>query len=445
MKITKLGSATVIIETGNTKILCDPWLIDGAYYGSWCYYPPIEIEKCNFNDIDYVYISHIHPDHLDPKTMKFIDCSIPVIIHRFHQNFLKRNIERLGFNVIELENGVSFSLTKEAKITIFAADNCDPSVCGRIFGCTNKDVKGSMQIDSLCVVEDKDFVVVNTNDCPFGISKQALQEVKSRYGKIDFALIGYSSASLYPHCMMDYTQAEMELGKQHARNKGLMSGLNTLSVLQPEYYMPFAGTYILGGSNYKKNSNIPFAEMTDVIDWLQTELYIKHIESTPVLLNFSEHFCLTSKKQSKPYKPIDPVSRNTYIETTAKHFRFDFEDDVYPDNEELFQLFSKAMPRLKKKQSEVSLFEDINLVFDINEKKFVVINLLNLTPEIISDITDFENYHRFKIDARLLKRALMGPHLASWDNIWAGSHLDFARKPDIFRFDLHILINSMFV
>ena len=37
MKITKLGS-TVIVDTGDAKILTDPccrW----CYYGSWCNYP----------------------------------------------------------------------------------------------------------------------------------------------------------------------------------------------------------------------------------------------------------------------------------------------------------------------------------------------------------------------------------------------------------------------
>jgi len=41
MNITKLGSATVIIEVNKIKILCDPWLTDGIYYRSWCNFPPI--------------------------------------------------------------------------------------------------------------------------------------------------------------------------------------------------------------------------------------------------------------------------------------------------------------------------------------------------------------------------------------------------------------------
>ena len=34
MKLQYLNSATVLIKTETTKVLCDPWLKDGAYYGS---------------------------------------------------------------------------------------------------------------------------------------------------------------------------------------------------------------------------------------------------------------------------------------------------------------------------------------------------------------------------------------------------------------------------
>ena len=46
MKLTYLTSASVIIEDQNVKILCDPWFVDGEYYGSWYHYP-----KFNFIDI----------------------------------------------------------------------------------------------------------------------------------------------------------------------------------------------------------------------------------------------------------------------------------------------------------------------------------------------------------------------------------------------------------
>ena len=71
MKVTKLGSA-IIVECEDTKILCDPWLSDGIYFGSWCNFPPIDLNVLDFSDINAVFVSHIHPDHFDYKTMELI-------------------------------------------------------------------------------------------------------------------------------------------------------------------------------------------------------------------------------------------------------------------------------------------------------------------------------------------------------------------------------------
>ena len=445
MKIRKFGSATILVELEGIKVLCDPWLTDGAYYGSWCNYPPINLEKCDFSDVDYVYVSHIHPDHFDPKTMELISKSTPVLIHSYHQKFLKANIERFGFDVIELENGVPYPLFQKAKISIFAADNCDPSICGHLFGCVNSEIKGSMQLDSLCVIEDDKHVLVNTNDCPFEIAEQALRTVKKKYPIIDFALIGYTSASLFPHCMMDYTEAEMELGKQHARNRGLNTGLNTLKLLQPRYYMPFAGTYILGGSNFKKNSNLPIPEIQDAVEYFEQGLTQERLVAQSVLLNFSEAFCLEDEEASAPYEPISKTGRSEYINDIASHFKYSFEDDPWPSEEELVNLFKDAVSRLERKQLEVSLIEDLNLVFDISASSYVVINLIDTEPKVVQNFDALSNYHRFKLDPRLLKRALQGPRYAIWNNIEIGALLDFSRKPDIYRMDVHTLVNALHV
>ena len=35
MKITKIASSTIIINLDDLKIVCDPWIENGEYYGSW--------------------------------------------------------------------------------------------------------------------------------------------------------------------------------------------------------------------------------------------------------------------------------------------------------------------------------------------------------------------------------------------------------------------------
>ena len=152
MQIKLYRSATVGIIFDSGKILCDPWLTDGEYYGSWSHFP-----KFNFNDnlnelnsYDYIYISHIHPDHSSENTMKKLDKSIPVIIHNYHSKFLKAKIERLGFQVIELNHNVRTELKKNLYINILAADDCNPELCFKFIGCANFDTKkeNSNQIDT---------------------------------------------------------------------------------------------------------------------------------------------------------------------------------------------------------------------------------------------------------------------------------------------------------
>ena len=70
IKVRMIYSACVMIETANCSILCDPWFTDGIYDGSWYLFPvaenPIEV----IGDCDFIFISHIHPDHYDPIFIK---------------------------------------------------------------------------------------------------------------------------------------------------------------------------------------------------------------------------------------------------------------------------------------------------------------------------------------------------------------------------------------
>jgi len=445
MKVKKLGSATVLIEVNNKKILCDPWLTDGIYYGSWCNFPPISIDQDDLDNIDYIYISHIHPDHFDPKTMELLDRNTPVLIHQYHNKFLKANIERLGFHVVEIENRKKFDLGDNVEIVIYAADNCDPSVCGYMFGCVPPEINGSLQIDSLCVVKNEDFVLVNTNDCVYEIAKETLSILKLDFPVIDFALVGYSSASLYPHCMIDYDEDQMEEGKKRVIKNALDSGLNILKKLKPKHYMPFAGTYIMGGSQYKKNYNRPTVELQDAVTYFEKDLVLKTSKSNAVLLNNNEYFDINAVSQSNQYVQIDIDERNRYIENVASKFLYDYEKLEYPSSNELINLFNESMERLRNKQKELNLFPDVNMVFDLPENEYASINLSKTEFNKLNSIENLENYIRFKLDPRLLKMALNGPKMANWNNIEISGLLDFSRKPDEYRMDIHILLNSLHI
>ena len=43
MKVTYIGHACIMMESGGTRILMDPWLTDPTYHGTWWHYPPLAL------------------------------------------------------------------------------------------------------------------------------------------------------------------------------------------------------------------------------------------------------------------------------------------------------------------------------------------------------------------------------------------------------------------
>ena len=205
MKVTQLNSASILIEDDSegskVKILCDPWLEGEEYIGSWAIYPPYDFKPEKFSDVDFIYVSHIHSDHVSTKTLSKLNKNIPILIHNFPEKFLKNKIERLGFKTIELEHGIRIKIKKNMHLNILAADNCDPNICGSIMGCGLSEFKyQTTQIDTIAVFDNQNQVIVNTNDCPYDIAKSTTSSIKSMYGNIDLLLVGYVAASSWPHC-----------------------------------------------------------------------------------------------------------------------------------------------------------------------------------------------------------------------------------------------------
>jgi len=201
MKLTFYQSSAVLIETKDVQILSDPWFVDGELYGAWNHYPPVNLQGENFTDVDYIYLSHIHQDHFSKKTLSKLDKKIPVIIHNFESKVFRENIKNMGFSVIELNHNNRTLLKNGVYINILAADSCDPTVCYKYFGCAPLEAKfGSTSIDTMCVIDDENQVIINTNDCPYDLSYQAASIIKQKYSHIDMLLVGYTSVSAYPQC-----------------------------------------------------------------------------------------------------------------------------------------------------------------------------------------------------------------------------------------------------
>ena len=90
----------------------------------------------------------------------------------------------LGFEVIECDNCKPYMLDNGGSITIYAADNCNPEICGKFMGCGVVEKKfGSTQIDSLALFQLGDNAILNTNDCPYDLAAHTIKA--NKFDKLD--------------------------------------------------------------------------------------------------------------------------------------------------------------------------------------------------------------------------------------------------------------------
>ena len=434
MKIKYLSSASVLIQDEDSKIITDPWYIDGEFYGSWCHYPPCTVNPKDYDDIDGIYISHIHPDHFSVKTLEKMNKSIPIFIHKFHADFLKNAITQLGFNVIEVEHDKSINIKNNLNIRILGADNCNPELCLRYFGCgLAEKTFGSTQIDTLCAIDNGDQVIVNTNDCPYPLAETSALRLKNHYKNINFLLFGYSSAAAYPQCF-SLPSNELKKSQQVIVQNFLTQGEKYINLFSPNFYMPFAGRYVLGGKKSILEENRAEIDLEDAVDYYLNSSVINQELNRGIILNQDSTFNLTTGKSDHEYIPINKDEKNHYIKNNLSKIEYDYETDKNPTITDFLELIPKCYERFERKRNQLNFSTDTNVLIHLPENKMILLQLNGNIPEIIpqDEQYKFEKFVLIKTDYKLLLRLLRGPKFAHWDNAEVGSHLEYIRNPNIY-------------
>lgn len=451
MKVTYLESAAILIEDGSDSILCDPWLVDGAYFGSWCHYPPPPFEPADFSDIDFIYISHVHPDHCCDRTFSELDDDIPIIIHDYRWDYLRDRLESKGFEVIELSHDERFHLVGDLHINVLAADGCDPSLCGNFFGCDwfddENDGTGTTQVDTMAVIDDGEYVVVDTNDCPYPLAQYPCRRIVDRYGEVDLLCHQYSAAQFYPQSMVEYSH-ERKLREAHRviREK-YEYAMQFIDLLDPDFYMPFAGEYVLAGRLADLNpytANPPRAEAKAYFS-----SSIDEERSRCIFLNSGEHLDLRTGTVSKPFEPINPRQLERYIDQVLRRRQFDYEYESRPTVEELEALLPAAYERLEDRRRTVGFETDTRVLISFPDDGYLSLSMKGDGYRLVGDpdlnqLVENGGYVRFEIDSRLLEWLLEGPSKAHWADAKIGSHLGIDKRPDIYERGLYNTMGSFY-
>lgn len=432
MLIKHISSACHILTSGDTKILVDPWLEDGEFYGSWFHYPPItsDYDEIN-NEVDAIYISHIHQDHCSKKTLEKINKDIPIIIHKFAFPFLKRNIESLGFKTIELKHGEPFNVGN-FEIEVYAADNCDPELCHKFFGCGINETKmGSTTIDTMAIFKDSQHTLLNVNDCPFLLAYNVLGTIVERHPNIDLLLTGYSGASSFPQCW-DLSEIELEkLGKKKEKYY-LNNGKRFITRTKPKAFMPFAGKYTLGGKNWM----LDYKKYNPSLAYGLKELERRSKYKGFILDSYEEWELGTELPNNLLFE--DPKEKDDYRIKIAKK-KYDFEEDDMPSKSEIKELLPSAWENYKRKADEMDLKTKFDFYIKL-ENEWIRVSNRDKKYEVVDSIGE-PPYVTMELDLRLLKRILKGPKYAHWNNAEIGSHIWYSRNPNRYERSAYYCMN----
>src|SRR5579863_5930243 len=175
MDFSIVSHACLDIKARGKRLVIDPWLNEPTYWSSWWHAPPPVFEQDLFG-ADYVYITHWHFDHFDPRTLKKFAKTTTVMVPRFPISGLADQLRDIGFErIVELAHGKTIQLAPGFRFTSYQI---------------------SFQDDSVAVVEADDTVLFDLND-----SKplpSTWRSFRAKYPKVDFMLRSHSPAWSYP-------------------------------------------------------------------------------------------------------------------------------------------------------------------------------------------------------------------------------------------------------
>jgi len=134
-KVKLLAHASILIETDGKRILTDPWFFGTAFNDGWELSPKPSLEdiKSDIRDIDIIWISHEHPDHLHFPTLKwiaeFIEKDVEIYFQENNSTKVFDALKKLGYqSFVSMPHLSKMAITPHVKLACYAHRHLDSSL-----------------------------------------------------------------------------------------------------------------------------------------------------------------------------------------------------------------------------------------------------------------------------------------------------------------------------
>jgi beta-lactamase family protein len=229
MRVDFIGHASLLIRHGSLALLSDPWWSGPAYRDQWYPYPLPVPERYDLSQLNAVYISHSHEDHLHVPTLRALLEQAPdalALIPLRADTGMRDYLRRIGFRRIrEIPSGSTFALDNRLRLTLF----------------THID-------DSLLAVEVGGEVLLNLNDALHSSRREMIVEycriLRKRFPKLDYLFCGFGGASYFPNCIHMPGKDDVAIARARERYF-LQNFLHIAQLLKPTFAFPFAAHFVL--------------------------------------------------------------------------------------------------------------------------------------------------------------------------------------------------------
>lgn len=423
MRITYFANAMILLESGSSRVLCDPWVTFDRRSDSGLYnFPELPMTRAEVAALnpDFIYISHTHKDHFDRITLSLFQKSTPILIARFADNFTYRSVESLGFADIRVADPAG-------GLALNGDDRCWIEPNGT-YG----------EVDSIFTARLGGELVVNLNDNVF--DPVQCRSLKERFGQIDLACVPFSYQGPYPAFYENLTPEERATEAQKKRERNYRVMVDFAAALRPKRLFPFAAGALYGGPRARLYPYYGVGTCSEAV------AFARHrVEFEPILLSQRCSYDSATGTVSGEYREIGYADQIDYIDAIAATPSLYDPGGLFwiaeSERIDLTRLFEQARRRQMEWQRRRNYTSTAVYYVDTGQGPLYRFELANesVTRRRESEIDD-PVYEIFRVPYGLMV-GLLTRHY-NWSNVKT-QHIGFFRAPNVFNPDLHILMSYL--